>query len=104
VPDFALTLHGIHLVLVTLTTHTLPRHAMWWLTMLASAALATGLGVWGCQYRELQPVFFGGGGAQRNERAPRPPPDLEEGEDELGRRVSTASEGIEMAKLEPKPI
>ena len=103
VPDFALTLHGIHLVLVTLTTRTLPRHMMWWLTMLASAALATGLGVWGCQYRELQPVFFGGG-AQRSDRAPRQPPDLEEGEDELGRRVSTASEEIEMAKLEPKPL
>ena len=29
--------------------------------MFASAGLCVGLGVWGCQYRELQPVFFGGG-------------------------------------------
>lgn len=28
--------------------------------MLASSMLAVSLGMWGCQYRELQPVFFGG--------------------------------------------
>lgn len=28
--------------------------------MLASSAVSVGLGTWGCQYRELQPVFFGG--------------------------------------------
>ncbi|KAM5345699.1 hypothetical protein ACJ41O_011560 [Fusarium nematophilum] len=60
VPDFALTVHFIHLVVATLYTGRLPRHAMWWATMLASSALSTGLGIWGCRYRELQPVFFGG--------------------------------------------
>lgn len=33
---------------------------MWWFAMVASSALAVGLGTWGCRYRELQPVFFGG--------------------------------------------
>ncbi|RSL95014.1 hypothetical protein CEP52_012283 [Fusarium oligoseptatum] len=60
VPDFALTVHFLHLVIATLYTGRLPRHAMWWFTMLASSALSVGLGIWGCRYRELQPVFFGG--------------------------------------------
>lgn len=34
---------------------------MWWATMLSSAALSVGLGVWGSRYRELQPVYFFGG-------------------------------------------
>jgi hypothetical protein len=34
---------------------------MWWMTMMASAVMTVALGMWGCQYRELQPVFFGGG-------------------------------------------
>lgn len=33
---------------------------MWWFTMLGSAALSVSIAMWGCQYRELQPVFFGG--------------------------------------------
>lgn len=107
VPDFALTIHGLHLVLVTLATRSLPRHAMWWFTMIASSALSTGLGIWGCRYRELQPIFFGGGASSAQERRQmlrQEPPDLEEGVDELGRRVSVASEEIEMTKLEPKPV
>lgn len=61
VPDFALTIHFLHLLATTLYTRSLPRHAMWWATMLASSALAVAAGTWGCRYRELQPVFFGGG-------------------------------------------
>lgn len=61
VPDFALTIHVLHLVITTLYTGSLPRHTMWWATMLSSASLAVGVGIWGCRYRELQPVFFGGG-------------------------------------------
>ncbi|KAH7322756.1 integral membrane protein [Stachybotrys elegans] len=61
VPDFALTIHFLHLVVTSLYTHMFPRNAMWWLTMLVSASIAVSLGIWGCQYRELQPVFFGGG-------------------------------------------
>lgn len=60
--DFALTTHFIHLVVVCLYTGQVPRHLFWWLTMLVSSAVGVALGIWGCQYRELRPVFFGGGG------------------------------------------
>ncbi|KAJ3479445.1 hypothetical protein NLG97_g8320 [Lecanicillium saksenae] len=80
VPDFALTIHFLHLVVVTLYTRSLPRHSMWWLTMAGSSAAAVGLATWGCRYRELQPVFFGGrilgagdGGASSAARASSPP-------------------------------
>ncbi|KAH7361765.1 integral membrane protein S linking to the trans Golgi network-domain-containing protein [Plectosphaerella cucumerina] len=61
VPDFALTVHGLHLVITTLYARRIPRNAMWWMAMLASAALCVALGVWGSQWRELRPIFFGGG-------------------------------------------
>ncbi|KEZ44065.1 hypothetical protein SAPIO_CDS3809 [Scedosporium apiospermum] len=67
VPDFALTTHFIHLVICTFYTGLLPRNAMWWGTMGASSAVAIGLGVWGCRYRELRPISFGGGGAARRD-------------------------------------
>lgn len=60
--DFALSLHVIHLVTVVLYTRQVPRHAMWWACMAASSALAVFLGTWGCRYRELKPIPFGGGG------------------------------------------
>lgn len=60
--DFALTTHFIHLLIATLYTGQLPRNLFWWITMVVSSAVGVGLGVWGCQYRELRPVFFGGGG------------------------------------------
>lgn len=28
--------------------------------MIASCAISVSVGIWGCQYRELQPLFFGG--------------------------------------------
>lgn len=59
--DFALTTHFIHLVVVTLYSGQVPRNFFWWFTMLVSSAMGVGLGIWGCQYRELRPVFFGGG-------------------------------------------
>jgi len=62
VPDFALTVHFVHLLVVFFATGKLPRHMMWWLAMAASSALAVGLGIWGCRYRELRPISFGGGG------------------------------------------
>ncbi|KAM0247606.1 hypothetical protein ACHAQJ_009799 [Trichoderma viride] len=61
VPDFALTVHFLHLLFTCLYTRSLPRNSMWWFTMVASSATAIGLGIWGCRYRELQPVFFLGG-------------------------------------------
>lgn len=60
VPDFAITVHFVHLIIASLYSGHIPRHGGWWFTMIASAAISVSLGIWGCQYRELQPVFFGG--------------------------------------------
>lgn len=62
IPDFALTFHFIHLVVVTFYSGRLPRNALWWLTMVVSAALAVVIGMWACQRRELLPISFGGSG------------------------------------------
>lgn len=61
--DFGLTAHFVHLVVVSLYEGQVPRALFWWLTMAVSSASGVALGIWGCQYRELRPVFFGGGGA-----------------------------------------
>ncbi|KAI6380635.1 hypothetical protein MCOR25_001571 [Pyricularia grisea] len=66
VPDFAISLHAIHLIVTTFYTGRVPRSPFWWLTMAASSAAAVGLGMWGCQYRELRPMFFGGGRSSAN--------------------------------------
>lgn len=58
--DFALTTHFVHLVTVSLVSGQVPRHFFWYVTMAASSAVGVALGIWGCQYRELRPVFFGG--------------------------------------------
>ncbi len=63
VPDFALTLHFIHLLTVTLYTGSLPQNLLWWLLQICSSALMISLGVWTCQYRELRPINFGGSAA-----------------------------------------
>ncbi|PLN80456.1 integral membrane protein S linking to the trans Golgi network-domain-containing protein [Aspergillus taichungensis] len=60
IPDFALTIHFLHLIATTLYTHSIPRNWLWWGLQGASAALMTFLGVWACQWRELQPISFGG--------------------------------------------
>ncbi|KIM98139.1 hypothetical protein OIDMADRAFT_128887 [Oidiodendron maius Zn] len=60
VPDFALTLHFIHLVVTSLYSHSIPRNWLWWILQIASAAMMTFLGVWSCQWRELRPISFGG--------------------------------------------
>lgn len=58
--DFALSLHAIHLAVVTLYTRQLPRHTAWWLAMAAASAVSVALATWGCRYRELKPISFGG--------------------------------------------
>ncbi|KAK2034822.1 hypothetical protein LX32DRAFT_578511 [Colletotrichum zoysiae] len=63
VPDFALTMHGIHLVVVSLYTGRVPRNTMWWGAMVASSGVCVALAIWGSRYRELRPISFGGGGA-----------------------------------------
>ena len=60
--DFALTLHFVHLVVVTLYTGFLPRNAMWWATMVSSSVVTVVGGTYGCRWRELRPINFGGGG------------------------------------------
>lgn len=60
--DFALSLHAIHLVVVTLYSGQLPRHTAWWLSMAAASAVSVALATWGCRYRELKPISFGGNG------------------------------------------
>jgi hypothetical protein len=65
VPDFALTIHFIHILIVFFYTHSIPRNLLWWTLQAASAALMTFVGIWVCQRRELQPIVFGallGGG------------------------------------------
>lgn len=59
-PDFALTIHFIHLVVTTLYAHGLPSNWLWWGLQFASAALMIVLGMWACQLRELRPIVFGG--------------------------------------------
>lgn len=61
VPDFALSLHAIHLIITSLYTKSLPTNALWWALMVASAAFMTVGGVWSCRWRELRPISFGGG-------------------------------------------
>ncbi|KAF2835923.1 hypothetical protein M501DRAFT_940920 [Patellaria atrata CBS 101060] len=62
VPDFAITIHFIHLVVTSLYSHSIPTYWFWWALQVASAVLMTSLGIWICQYRELRPINFGGGG------------------------------------------
>lgn len=40
---------------------------MWWGATGVSSALAIALGMWGCRYRELQPISFGGRGGDRGQ-------------------------------------
>lgn len=59
IPDFALTIHFIHLLVVFFWTHSVPGHLLWWGVQLASAAFMTFAGIWACQKRELRPITFG---------------------------------------------
>ncbi|MCJ1381921.1 hypothetical protein MMC17_005033 [Xylographa soralifera] len=59
VPDFALTVHFIHLLVTSLYARALPTHLLWWGLQACSAALMVSLGVWACQWRELRPMSFG---------------------------------------------
>lgn len=62
VPDFALTIHFLHLIVTSLYAHSLPTYWFWWALQACSATLMTFLGMWACQWRELRPINFGGGG------------------------------------------
>ncbi|KAJ5103706.1 hypothetical protein N7532_004235 [Penicillium argentinense] len=60
VPDFALTIHFLHLVATTLYTHSLPSNLLWWGLQGASASMMIFVGMWACQHRELRPITFTG--------------------------------------------
>jgi ABC-type nickel/cobalt efflux system permease component RcnA len=63
VPDFAITLHIIHLLVTSFYSHSIPRNWLWWALQVVSAGMMTSLGVWSCQWRELRPITFGGSSA-----------------------------------------
>ncbi|KAI9814297.1 MAG: hypothetical protein M1832_005937 [Thelocarpon impressellum] len=84
--DFALTLHALHLVATTLYSRALPASKLWWALQAASAAVMVGLGTWGCRWRELRPVSFGGGAAaSQAESAETPGGGTGEGEEDIER-------------------
>lgn len=56
--DFALTLHGINLVVVIAYSKNFPRSWLWWLLQLVSAGFTVYAGVWASQWRELRKTFF----------------------------------------------
>lgn len=56
--DFALTLHGIHLAVVTAYSRRIPRSWLWWLLQGCSALLMYHVGMWASQWRELRKTFF----------------------------------------------
>ena len=58
--DFALTIHFLHLLVTSFYAHAFPTNRLWWVLQATSAALMTSLGIWSCQWRELQPINFGG--------------------------------------------
>ncbi|KAF1984155.1 hypothetical protein K402DRAFT_396086 [Aulographum hederae CBS 113979] len=60
IPDFALTIHFLHLLVTSFYSRSIPSYWFWWALQIASAALMTFLGVWSCQWRELRPIKFGG--------------------------------------------
>ena len=60
VPDFALTIHFLHFLLVSLFSREIPKNFSWWLLQAASSSVMIALGVWACQRRELRPLAFGG--------------------------------------------
>lgn len=62
VPDFALTIHFLHLIVVSLFARAIPTSPTWWCLQFASSALMVSLGMWACQWRELRPMAFGGKG------------------------------------------
>ncbi|KAK4556478.1 hypothetical protein LTR86_006622 [Recurvomyces mirabilis] len=69
VPDFALTIHFVNLLTTSLYTRAIPTSIYWWLVQASSAALMTSVGIWACQWRELQPMAFGGKSSKGKQRA-----------------------------------
>ena len=81
IPDFALTIHFVHLIATSLYTHTIPTNWLWWGLQFASASLMVFLGMWACRYRELQPITFGIGGSSSSSQQQTSDPSEQGGED-----------------------
>ena len=79
VADFALTIHGVNLVITTLYTRSIPTHAYWWAVQFCSVALMVALGIWACQWRELKPMAFGGA-SKGKQKATDPASGADDGE------------------------
>ena len=112
VPDFALTLHFLHLLVTSFYTRSLPTNVLWWSLQACSSGIMISLGMWACQWRELRPMSFGGNVAKAK-ATPALPHELgdEEGaiEQEEGifnrmlsrvRRATSAERDYEMVGLE----
>jgi hypothetical protein len=65
--DFTLTIHGLHLLATSAYVRELPSNLLWWSLQICSGGLMMALGVWACQWRELQPMAFGGNDPKRAE-------------------------------------
>ena len=61
VPDFAGTIHFLHLVFTTFFSRSVPANLLWWGLQLVSGVLMTVLGIYACQWRELRPISIGVG-------------------------------------------
>ncbi|KAJ5748909.1 uncharacterized protein N7511_010605 [Penicillium nucicola] len=84
VPDFALTIHFLHLVATIFYTRSLPANLLWWGLQFASAAMMTSVGMWACQRRELEPISFGGlgGGGSTSQAGSSSRPSAGDGQQE----------------------
>ena len=60
-PDFVVTLHVLHAGITWGYTRSVPRSGLWWVLQGGSLGLMGVGGVWGCRWRELRPMGFGGG-------------------------------------------
>ncbi|ETN42420.1 uncharacterized protein HMPREF1541_01575 [Cyphellophora europaea CBS 101466] len=56
VPDFALTIHFLHLLTTSFYTRRLPTNFLWWCLQASSAGLMVLLGVWVVRYREVKMI------------------------------------------------
>ncbi|OGM45828.1 protein sys1 [Aspergillus bombycis] len=105
IPDFALTIHFLHLLATSLYTHAIPSNLLWWGLQFASASLMTFGGIWACQWRELRPISFGGiagsSTGQSSGSSSQPPADRGSPSRGRGRERSLQGEGdaYEMAEM-----
>ena len=62
IPDFAFTIHFLHLLAVSIYTRSVPTNLLWWGLQAGSSGLMIALGMWAGRYREMRPISFGGSG------------------------------------------